>query len=92
MNHEATNCACGRPVTGRKNAATCGSRACVEANTRWHKLRWWHANRGARRNEPLVRLAGTVPELDMSTGERCDIPEVDTSDMPDTRRGGRVRM
>ena len=86
------NCACGKPVALRKGSVTCGAKACLEANTRWHKLRWWHANRGARKAEPLIRLTGAVPEVDMSTGEIVDVPEVDTSDMRDTRKHSRMQI
>ena len=88
-----SRCACGKPVLPRKGSVTCGAPECKAANHRWHKLKWWHANRGPKRDKPIVNLSGPLPEMDYSgTAPRLDIPEVDTSGMRDARKSNRVRM
>lgn len=61
---------------------------------RWHKLKWWHANRGMRQTTgKIIMLGGALPEVDLSrTAVGFSIPEVDNSAMTDTRRKTRVRM
>jgi len=86
-------CACGKPLLARMGSATCGAAACKAANHRWHKLMWWHANRGKPADPPTVNMDGEIPEMDYSgTAPRFAIPEVDTSAMKDTRTGDRVKM
>jgi len=74
---------------------TCGDPACVAANVRWIKRKWWHKHRGKRKvaDAPAVVMDGTLPELDASeSASVTGIPQVDNSDMPDTRTGQRVIM
>ena len=83
-------CRCGKPLAKRKNARTCGCRQCITNNSRWHKLMWWHRNRAKSAIIPKAKTVGRIPEMDLSgNANTLNIPEIDTSDMTDTRHGGR---
>ena len=91
MTH-GTTCRCGKPLPYKKSA-TCGAPECQAANVRWIKLMWWHRHRGKHRAGPIVNLTQALPEVDLSrTANDLSIPEVDTSDMPDTRNGKRMQI
>lgn len=86
-------CLCGRPTLPRRGSKTCGSLQCLNNNTKWHKLLWWHRNHGRKDDSTIVNLYGTLPEVDMSnTKPSMNIPEVDTSGMRDTRKASRMRI
>jgi len=81
------------PIGKSARAVTCGQPDCVAANSRYHKAQWWRKHRGKAHPAAHVNLEGAVPEMDFSGNAlRVNIPEVDTSDMPDTRKSRRVKM